>query len=583
MFKNYYSLQNRMVTAFLFMGLIVLIVALIGWTGNARLTNHIRTIGESAMPSAVALLKIDAGRSQIQAVERSQLSSRLSPPTRQALSETLNQTWQEINTAFEQYNAIPRSPQEERLYQEFLQVWGRWKEASEEFQTLNDRFEATGILNPFNIQIELLLQNRRTAPQFVAAEAAGDILERMTEQTFDEKQPAFNTVEAALQELIQFNQNRGARANELAARDVTQTTFWVILGMIIGPLTAIVFGLYFSATIARPLGRKIFEVVGVAEKISAGDLTNKVQLTDEKNEIGKLQAAFQTMTQNLNSLIRQVQQSGIQITTSTTQIAASGKELEAAVAEQVASTNQVVATAREIAANSGQLVQTMDEVSDLSQVTASSATDGQKELIRMQTTMRQLAEATTSISAKLGIISEKANNINSIVTTITKVADQTNLLSLNAAIEAEKAREYGLGFAVVAREIRRLADQTAVATLDIESMVKEMQSAVSTGVMEMDKFTKEVSRGVEDVGGISRQVGKIIDQVQSLNPRFETVSEGMEAQSQGAQQISEAMLQLREASMQTADALSETNRAIEQLNEAAQNLRQETSRFKVSS
>jgi methyl-accepting chemotaxis protein WspA len=155
------------------------------------------------------------------------------------------------------------------------------------------------------------------------------------------------------------------------------------------------------------------------------------------------------------------------------------------------------------------------------------------------------------------------------------------LLSLNAAIEAEKAREYGLGFAVVAREIRRLADQTAVATLDIESMVKEMQSAVSTGVMEMDKFTKEVVRGVEDVGIIGMQLGQIIEQVQSLSPRFETVSEGMEVQSQGAQQISDAMLQLREASVQTAEALRETNRALEQLNEAAQNLRQETSRFQV--
>jgi methyl-accepting chemotaxis protein WspA len=80
--------------------------------------------------------------------------------------------------------------------------------------------------------------------------------------------------------------------------------------------------------------------------------------------------------------------------------------------------------------------------------------------------MNKLADSTSAISGKLGVISDKANNINSIITTITKVADQTNLLSLNAAIEAEKAGEYGLGFAVVAREIRRLADQTAVATLD---------------------------------------------------------------------------------------------------------------------
>ena len=83
------------------------------------------------------------------------------------------------------------------------------------------------------------------------------------------------------------------------------------------------------------------------------------------------------------------------------------------------------------------------------------------------------------------------------------MADQTNLLSINAAIEAEKAGEYGLGFLVVAREIRRLADQTAVATLDIERMVKEMQSSVAAGVMEMDKFSDQVRHGVQEVGNIN--------------------------------------------------------------------------------
>src|SRR4030065_492004 len=99
------------------------------------------------------------------------------------------------------------------------------------------------------------------------------------------------------------------------------------------------------------------------------------------------------------------------------------------------------------------------------------------------TTMKHIVEAAGSISSKFEVLNEKANNINTVVTTITKVADQTNLLSLNAAIEAEKAGEYGFGFSVVAKEIRRLADQTAVATLDIEQMVKEMRSAVSAGGM----------------------------------------------------------------------------------------------------
>jgi methyl-accepting chemotaxis protein WspA len=279
----------------------------------------------------------------------------------------------------------------------------------------------------------------------------------------------------------------------------------------------------------------------------------------------------------LNSMIRQVQQSGIHITTSSTQIAASGKQLEATLTEQVASTNQVVATAKEIAVTSAQLVQTMEEVAAMSQNTATAAGGGQKDLARMEVSMKQLAKSTSSISNKLGAISEKANTINSVVTTITTVADQTNLLSLNAAIEAEKAGEYGLGFAVVAREIRRLADQTAVATLDIESMVKQMQSAVSTGVMEMDKFTKEVVRGYRDVRTLSLQINQIIEQVQALSPRFDTVNQGMEAQSQGAGQISEAMIQLSEASLQTADSLREINRAIEQLDDVAHALRREIS------
>ena len=134
----------------------------------------------------------------------------------------------------------------------------------------------------------------------------------------------------------------------------------------------------------------------------------------------------------------------------------------------------------------------------------------------------------------------------------------------------------------MAREIRRLADQTAVATLDIESMVKEMQSAVSTGVMEMDKFTTEVGQGVNVIRTISGKLTQIIEQVQTLTPRFQTVNEGMEAQSLGAQQISEAMVQLSEASTQTAEALREINGAIEQLNDAAQGLRIEISRFKIS-
>ncbi len=374
--------------------------------------------------------------------------------------------------------------------------------------------------------------------------------------------------------------------NQILEQSVTSTKsalFSLSVITIIASILSLLIAVSATFFIAQVLSKKLAKAVEVADKISVGDLTQTVigGASNTKDEVGQLLKAFENMIQSLNTLIRQVQQSGIQVTSSTTQIAASGKQLEGTITEQVASTNEVTAAAKEIFATSKELVKTMEEVAGMSQATTTAAGDSQKDLLRMETTMRQLAEATNSIAARLGVISEKANNINNIVVTITKVADQTNLLSLNAAIEAEKAGEYGLGFAVVAREIRRLADQTAVATLDIEQMVKQMQSSVSTGVMEMDKFAAEVGRSVEDVANISTQVGQIIEQVQYLAPRFEAVNQSTETQSQGAQQISDAMVQLSSTSLQTADSLREINSAIAQLNQVAQGLRQEISRFQV--
>lgn len=401
-------------------------------------------------------------------------------------------------------------------------------------------------------------------------DVAKPLLSRL--QTLQEQLKQENT--NLLQQVVNLSQNSAdlANAHQRSTVSIVSITF------IIGIIANLILGFWITRSIARSLGK----AVSVAEEVSGGNLAVHLEATSQ-DEIGQLLQALNAMIGNLNSLISRVQQSGIEITSSTTQMAASRKQLEATLTQQIASTNEVTTTAQEIANTSEELVRTMEHITDLSQGTARAASLGQEDLVRMEKTMRQLAEATSSISSKLGVMSEKAHNINSVVLTITKVADQTNLLSLNAAIEAEKAGEYGAGFAVVAREIRRLADQTAVATLEIEQMVKEMQSAVSTGVMEMDKFNKDVSNSVEDVDNISRQIAQVIEQVRGITPRFEMVSQIMEEQSRSAQHIREAMEQLSEGSQQTAYSLHDTNIVLERLNDAAQGLQSEISVFRVDS
>lgn len=284
---------------------------------------------------------------------------------------------------------------------------------------------------------------------------------------------------------------------------------------------------------------------------------------------------------DLNALIRQVQAAGVQVSTSVTEVAATAKEQQATANEIAATTSEIGATSKEISATSKELVKAMGDVSKGAEQTAELAGSGHSGLGRMEEMMRHVMEAAGAINAKLAVLNEKAGNINQVVTTITKVADQTNLLSLNAAIEAEKAGEFGRGFSVVATEIRRLADQTAVATYDIEQIVKEMLSAVSASVMGMDKFSEEVRRGVDEVRNVGAQLTQIIEHVQALTPRFETVNEGMQAQATGAQQISEALGQLSEAAQQTVDSLRQSNAAIEQLNETARTLRTGVERIRT--
>ncbi len=350
----------------------------------------------------------------------------------------------------------------------------------------------------------------------------------------------------------------------------------VLLG---GAAIVLVGGLLLVVT--RRVSGRVRRAAAAADRIARGDLTEPIAESTVADETGALMRSMRAMDGNLNGLVGNVKQAGIRLNSTATEIAATSKQQEASTATFGAASNQIAAAVKEISTTGQDLVRTMESVNRIAEETAQLAAAGRTGLQGMESVIHDLDAGTRSIGDKLGAINERSQKITTIITTIAKVADQTNILSINAAIEAEKAGEFGAGFLVIAREIRRLADQTASATLDIEQMVQQMQSAVSSGVMEMDRFSDQVRRGVRDVATVGSQLAEIINRVNSSTESFKQVNESMQAQSEGAHQISDAMTSLVGNARQTAQSAQEFGRAASDLQAAIATLREAVAQFKL--
>jgi methyl-accepting chemotaxis protein WspA len=365
--------------------------------------------------------------------------------------------------------------------------------------------------------------------------------------------------------------------------------------MFLGAIALLIFvgiiAFYFGGLITHP----ITYLTRIARKVAEGDLKSASDMMDmdepsslkafskggDHGETALLYRAIKRMISHLIRLISDVKTSSDQLVLTSKDISQAAQSQDVSVHAFGESTAQIGSAVKQISSTSQVLVQTMRNVSEGALQAVSMADAGRDQLSGMYPAMEELAKTTTAIASKFSLITERASHINLAVTTISKVAQQTNLLSLNASIEAEKAGESGAGFAVVAREIRRLADQTAVASLNIRRMVREMQDSVTSGVSEIEIFTDEVRLSVEEVGRLSVQMEAIIEQVHALSARFANIKEGMESQAQGASQISQAVVSLNVIARKTSDSLQSFNGATRNLGHSVDVLNKSVSQFHI--
>jgi methyl-accepting chemotaxis protein len=354
-----------------------------------------------------------------------------------------------------------------------------------------------------------------------------------------------------------------------------------VIGSAVGPLLALGLAGGLVAWLAVRTGRRVQDAARGADAIAAGDLATTIPACTSNDEAGWLVRSLIRMRDDLAGLLGEVKEAGVTLDTSAHELSASGREQSEMARRFGESTSEIAAASRQIGATGQELARTMDQVDAAAKEAAGLAGGSRSELAAADATVRELADGTESIAAKLARISERAEAINAVVAVIARVADRTNLLSVNAAIEAEKAGEEGRGFLVVAREIRRLADQTAEATGQVTGIVRDTQSAVGAGVMEMDRFAQNVRRGVEQITRSSRQMEEVIARVEENAERFRTVSEGMQSQVQGAATIASSLGELVASARRAVESADEFARTASELQRASGTLRASVGRFRT--
>ncbi|HVU24666.1 MAG TPA: methyl-accepting chemotaxis protein, partial [Opitutus sp.] len=258
-------------------------------------------------------------------------------------------------------------------------------------------------------------------------------------------------------------------------------------------LLAIIMTLFLNRAIADPLRR----ITGLADRMAAGDLTSSIPAEPRADEIGQLSQAFARLSDNLRSQIRNMAEatsvlstSATEISTSTSQFSASATETASAVGETTTTVEEVRQTAQVSSQKAKAVSETAQKVAQISQAGRKATEETVEGIGRIRTQMDSIAESMVRLS-------EQSQAIGQIVTTVEDLAAQSNLLAVNAAIEAAKAGEHGKGFAIVAQEVKSLAEQSKQATGQVRSILNDIQKATTAAVMATEQGSKAVEAGVK--------------------------------------------------------------------------------------
>jgi methyl-accepting chemotaxis protein len=386
-----------------------------------------------------------------------------------------------------------------------------------------------------------------------------------------------NAVEETVDELSRQKQENAERLNKEDAETFT-TSRAIMIAMILG---GIALGVALGMIISRMITGPLKQAADVSEAIARGDLTRTIKL-DRKDEIGQLAAAMNTMVQNLRNMITQTTDISTGIASASNQLHSTSTQIATGAEEVASQTNTVATASEEMSATSTDIASNCTMAAEASRQTADSANAGAAVVQETINGMDVIADRVRETSRTIEALGKRSDQIGQIVGTIEDIADQTNLLALNAAIEAARAGEQGRGFAVVADEVRALAERTTKATREIGEMIKAIQKETQEAVKAMDVGVQEVEKGAVSSQKSGKALEEILERINEVTMQVNQIATAAEQQTATTSEVTSNIQQITEVVHQTARGADETASAAAQLATQAQDLQNLVSRFRLA-
>lgn len=382
--------------------------------------------------------------------------------------------------------------------------------------------------------------------------------------------------QAELTKLRDINSQNAVSAGHRAA-EVYSHSIMVLVAVVLAA-SVLTIGLAYALT--RSIVKPVASSLTFAEKIATGDLSGVLAVTG-RDEVSSLMIALNVMAGNLKTTIAEISGAADQLSTASVEMTSITESADRTLQKQNSEIEQAATAVTEMSAAVEEVARNANSTSEAAQSSSTSAEEGNRRVVNTVTAMTNLADLVDNSVVQVKALASQADDITKVLSVIRAIAEQTNLLALNAAIEAARAGEQGRGFAVVADEVRALAHRTQLSTQEIEQMITKVQSGSAAAVESMDKSRQEVYSTLTSAKDAGSSLRLITDAVLEINERNMQIATASEEQAHVARDVDRNLVSIRDLAMQSTEGARQTLEASNELSKLAVRLNDMVGKFRL--